>query len=149
LIFAEAAKEPVAEVIADTTESVLSVLPKIGTSAVNAAMHTIGAIPIVGVVSNGISIINDASKAASAFTKVATTAIESTSDAFLDTKNNFEMKLKELEEKKKMSTEVVNRTNKSIYEFGNPNITQSGGGYKSRRRLFKQKAKTRRVRFAI
>jgi hypothetical protein len=59
--------------------------------------------------------------------------------------------LKELEEKKKMGDQISNRTTKSINNFENPlsSTTQSAGGRKTKRRLFKRKAKSKRVRFAI
>ena len=55
--------------------------------------------------------------------------------------------LKELDEKKKMSQQISNRTTNSINQFENPSVVK--GGTKTRRRLFKRKLKSKRVRFAI
>ena len=63
-------------------------------------------------------------------------------------KENIEEGLKVLEEKKKLGDEISSRTDKSIKEFEDPVKTQDGGR-KTRRRLFKRKAKSKRVRFAM
>jgi hypothetical protein len=59
--------------------------------------------------------------------------------------------LKDLEEKKKMSQEISNRTNESIKTFENPQQVQlqAGGFNKTKRKFTKHTQKSRKVRFAI
>lgn len=146
LVFAEAAKEPVNIALNNTAESIERTMPKLGAAGVKILWDTMGAIPPISILVDGINIVNDVTKATSAASKVATEAIESASDAFSETKKKFELKLKELEEKKRISQQISNRTTNSIKEFEDP---IQAGGYKTRRRLFKHKAKSKRVRFTV
>jgi len=107
------------------------------------------AVPGVGAVIEVGKMLNDGTKAASAVVEAGSEAVEAASDAFIETKENVEQGLKELEEKKKLAEQISNRTTKSIDNFENPISTQMVGGRKTRRRLFKRKAKSKRVRFAI
>ena len=106
-----------------------------------------GAIPGVGAVIDVLKAANDASKAASAVVEAGSEAIEAGSDAFIETKKGVEEGLKLLENQKKTGDETIRRTNNSIKEFEAP--VQAAGSRKTRRRLFKNKAKSKRVRFAI
>lgn len=54
---------------------------------------------------------------------------------------------KVLDNLKKTGGSILNRTNKSLDEFHNP--LKTTGGSKTKRKLFKRKAKSKRVRFAI
>ena len=151
-VIIEAGKEPfnkavdvAAEATQKATGSALSGAVKVGTDV-------LGAVPFLGAIIDLGKVVNDGSKAASAVNEAGSEAIEAASDAFIETKKNIEIKLKELEEKKRISQQISNRTTDSIKEFeasipSQPN--QYGGGYKTRRRLFKNKAKSKRVRFAI
>ena len=141
----EAAREPFNEAVdvasdafQKTSSAALSGAIKVGTDAM-AAIPGIGSIIELG------KIANDSSKAASAMVEAGSEAIEAASDAFIETKANMERGLKELEEKKRIGEQIANRTTRSITDFQNPKI----GGQKSRRRLFKRKGKSKRVRFAF
>ena len=108
------------------------------------------AVPGVGAFIELGKMMNDASKAASAVVEAGTEAVEAGSDAFIETKKNVEKGLKDLEEKKQMSDKISNRTIKSITEFENPiTSAQSAGSTKTRRKLTKRKANSKRVRFSI
>jgi hypothetical protein len=129
--------------IPKATGAVLSGMVKVGTD-VMAAIPGVGAIIDIG------KIMNDSSKAASAVVEAGSEAVEVASDAFIETKENVEKGLKELEEKKKMVEQISNRTTKSINDFQNPLTTQATkGGRRTRRKLFKRKGKSKRVRFAF
>lgn len=153
-VMVDAAKEPfnkavdvAAETFPKATGAAVSGAVKVGTDA-------LAAIPGVGGVIEIGKIINDGSKAASAMVEAGSEAIESASDLFIETKENMEKGMKELEEKKKMADQISNRTTRSINQFQNPiqqtlNSTQSGGKRKTKRRLLKRKYKSKRVRFAI
>lgn len=153
-VMVDAAKEPfnkavdvAAETFPKATGAALSGAVKVGTDA-------LAAIPGVGGVIEIGKIINDSSKAASAMVEAGSEAIESASDLFIETKENMEKGMRELEEKKKMAEQISNRTTRSINQFQNPiqqmsNSSQSGGKRKTKRRLLKRKYKSKRVRFAI
>jgi hypothetical protein len=74
---------------------------------------------------------------------------EATADAVIQTKQNVDRLLKELDEKKKMGGQISNRTTNSIHEFENPIMTQTTGGGKTRRKFLRNKGKSKRVRFAF
>lgn len=152
-VVVEAAKEPfnkavdiAAEAVPKATGAAVSGAVKVGTDAM-AAIPGVGGIIEIG------KIINDSSKAASSIVEAGTEAVEAASDVFIDTKQNIEKGLKELEEKKKMAEQISSRTTNSINQFENPlsNIKTTGltGGRKTKRRLLKRKLKSKRVRFAI
>ena len=128
--------------IPKATGAALSGFIKVGTDAM-AAVPGVGAVIEVG------KVLNDSSKAASAVVEAGSEALEVASDAFIETKKNVEQGLKELEEKKKLAEQISNRTTKSIDNFENPIQSLQTGGRKTRRRLFKRKAKSKRVRFSI
>lgn len=138
----EEAVDIAAKSIPKATGAALAGVIKVGTDAM-AAVPGVGAVIEVG------KVLNDSSKAASAVVEAGSEAVEAASDAFIETKENVEQGLKELEEKKKMAEQISNRTTKSIDNFENPISTQIVGGRKTRRRLFKRNAKSKRVRFAI
>jgi ABC-type transporter Mla subunit MlaD len=108
------------------------------------------AVPGLGAVIEIGKMLNDGSKAASAVVEAGSEAVETASDAFVETTENVKQGLQELDEKKKMAEQISNRTTKSINDFENPlpATAQAAGGRKTKRRLFKRKAKSKRVRFA-
>jgi hypothetical protein len=139
----EKAVDVAANALSKATGASLAGVIKVGTDMM-AAVPGVGAVIEVG------KILNDSSKAASAVVEAGSEAVEVASDAFIETKENVEKGLKSLEEKKRIGNEISNRTNNSIKDFENPIVTsQSAGGRKTRRRLFKYKAKSKRVRFSI
>jgi len=152
----------VGTVIVKSSEKPLEEAVKVGvdagTKALGAASGGIikvgtdmaAAVPGLGAIIEFGKILNDSSKAASAVVEAGSEGVEAASDAFVETTENVKQGLKELEEKKKMAEQISNRTTKSINDFENPlrATTQTAGRTKTRRRLSKRKAKTKRVRFA-
>jgi hypothetical protein len=149
-IIVEAGKEPFNEVVDIASEATQKATSAALSGAVKVGTDVLAAVPFFGAIVDLGKMVNDGSKAVSAITEAGTEAVEAASDAFIETKKNIETRLRELEEKKKISQQISNRTTNSINEFENPTTAvQSAGGYKTRRRLFKRKAKSKRVRFAI
>lgn len=143
VVVLEAAEPSIAKVTESLEKNAPKVISAAGVGLTKVALDIAGEIPVVGLAVNGLRALNDISKAASAATEAASEAIEVGSDAFVETTENVKERLKELEEQKNLSHQISDRTNQSINEF----IT--GGGTKTRRRLFKKKHKSKRVRFAI
>jgi hypothetical protein len=155
-VMAKAAKEPIKEVARVTVEAGTDALGAASSGLIKVGSDMLAAIPGAGGIIAVGKMINDGSKAASAVVEASSEAVEVASDAFIDTKEKVEEDLKQLEEKKKMAEDISNRTTKSMTEFENPlkkvtdkiPETPKIGGHKTRRKLFKRKAKTKRVRFA-
>ena len=137
-----AAVDVAAESVSKASGAALSGIIKVGTDAM-AAVPYIGSIIEVG------KMLNDGTKAASAVVEAGSEAVEAGSDMFIATKENVEKGLEVLEEKKKMAEEISTRNDKSIKDFENPINSQSAGGRRTRRRLSKRKAKSKRVSFSI
>jgi hypothetical protein len=138
-----------AKAVPKASGAAVSGLIKVGTDAM-------AAIPYVGSVIELGKMLNDGSKAASSVVEAGSEFTEVASDAFIETKENVEKGLRELEEKKKMAQQIANRTSNSINEFENSNRHIVGGKNEknTRKRLFnkrkmKSKLKSKRVRFAV
>ena len=140
--------EQLVDVAADSVEkatgAALGGIIKVGTDAA-------AAVPYLGTFIETGKMLNDGFKAASAVVEASSEALEAASGAFIQTKENVEKAFKVLEEKKRLAGQISSRTDKSIKEFENPLLSQAqaAGARKTRRRLFKNKAKSKRVRFAI
>lgn len=137
----------------------VSGLIKVGTDAL-AAVPGAGAIIEVG------KILNDGSRAVGDVASAASEATSTVSKVVEETSKNINEGLEKLEEKKesmsnsmdtfkqlnKDGLKVYDRVDKSINQFENPvssvPVVQQGGK-KTRRKLFKRKGKSKRVRFAI
>ena len=146
----EASKEPVNKAVDIAVESGQKVTSAALAGAVRVGTDVLAAVPVVGAVIDAGKAINDGSKAVSAMVEAGSEVAEAASDAIKETTENFEEGLNKLKEKQKMAEQISRRTTNSIKEFETPNIiTQSAGGYKTRRRLFKRKGKSKRVRFAV
>jgi hypothetical protein len=115
---------------------------KVGTDALS-AMPFLGSVVSVG------NMVNNTSKAACAMSEAGSDMVQAVSDAVIETNRSVRKGLSELEEKKKMNEQISNRINNSINNFENPTVTQTTGGYRTRRRFFKPTAKSRRVRIVI
>jgi len=137
-----AAVDVAAQSVSNATGAALSGLIKVGTDAM-------AAVPFFGAIIEAGKMVNDGSKAASSIVEAGSEAVEAGSDMFIATKENIEKGLEVLEEKKKMAEEISTRTDKSIKDFENPINSQSAGGRRTRRRLSKRKAKSKRVSFSI
>jgi hypothetical protein len=126
----------------------ISGLVKVGTDA-------LAAVPGAGAVIELGKIANDATAAIGNVVEATSQATETVSKIVEETSANIEEGMDKLEEKKKLATQISNRTGKSINAFENPiknpikNPLNSGGASKTKRRLFKRKGKSKRVRFAI
>ena len=151
-VVAKAAEEPIKEVARVSVEAGTDALGAASAGFIKVGTDMLAAIPGVGGIIELGKMINDSSKAASAVVEAGSEAVETASDAFLETSEKVKEGLKELEEKKKEAEQISNRTTKSINQFENPltTTTQSAGARRrTRRRLFKRKAKSKRVRFAM
>ena len=111
--------------------------------------------------------INDGTRAASTVVEAASEASETASELFLKTTNGIKKGMKELEEKKNEAMNIANRTSSSINDFHSPALNLSknlkkssdkikngipsvgGSSRKSKKRLLKRKAKSKKVRFAL
>ena len=143
----DALQEPLNKAVDVTAEAAQKASSAAVSGAIKVGTDAMAAVPFWGAIIDIGKMINDGSRAASAVVEAGSEAAEVASDAFIDTKENFEKGLKELDEKKKMSQQISNRTTNSINQFENPSVVK--GGTKTRRRLFKRKLKSKRVRFAI
>lgn len=155
-VVVEAAREPfnkavdiAAEAFPKATSAAMAGLVKVGTDMM-AAVPGVGSVIEVG------KILNDSSKAASAVVEAGSEAVEAGSDLFIDTKENIEKGMEELEAKKKLGDQITNRATQSIQQFEHPtqNATTSimkGGSKKkkTKRGIFRRKRLSKRVKFLI
>jgi hypothetical protein len=118
------------------------------TGTIKVGTDALAAVPLLGSVVSVGNMVNNTSKAACAITEAGTEMVEAASDAFIEIKKNVDKNLGQLEEQKKMADQISNRINNSINDFENPRMAQTGGN-KTRRRLFKRNARSKRVRFFI
>ena len=154
-IAVEAMDEPINKAVDQLNEAgtkaasgAISGIIKVGTDAL-AAVPGAGAIIEIG------KIANDASKAVGDVASASSQAASTISKVVEETGKNLDEGLDKLDEKKKEAMQISNRTNKSIKSFENPignsvkTIGKTGGAHKTKRRLLKRKAKSKRVRFSI
>jgi hypothetical protein len=141
----DAAREPFNEAVDVAAEAAQKMSSAAVSGAIKVGTDAVAAVPFWGAIIDAGKMVNDGSKAASAMVEAGSEAVEAASDAFIETKENMQQGLRELEEKKKMAEQITNRTTQSINHFEN-SIT---GGKKSRRRLLKRKGKSKRVRFNL
>ena len=144
----EAFKEPFNRGVNNLVETANEAAPKFGKAVSKTAWDTISAIPPISIVGDLINITNDVTKATSAAVDAGTQAVVAASDTFIETKDNIKKIIKELDDKKRMAEQIANRTTNSIRDFENPPTNTIKGGRKSRRRLFNQKSKSKRIKFA-
>ena len=149
-IIVKASEKPLKEAVRVGVEAGSDAFGAASAGAIKVGTDMLAAIPFFGAIIDLGKIINDGSKAASAVVEAGSEAVSTASDAFIETSENVKQGLKELEEKKKMAQQISNRTTQSINQFENPlqTTTQTAGSRKTKRRLFKHKAKSKRVRFA-
>jgi hypothetical protein len=150
----DAAKAPVDKLASNTVQSFQNAIPKLEESFAKSTWNAIGTLPPLNIATNVISVANNMTDAARIITNTVKETAESASNIVSETKNN----LKNLRANITRSNGILNRTEKSINQFVDPMnsqnpanspVSQSGGVNKTRRRLFKHKLKTRRVRFSI
>lgn len=148
-VVVEAAEKPIEKAVDVASNSLVKATGATLAGIIKIGTDVAAAIPGVGAVIDVGKMLNDGSKAASSVVEAGSEAVEVASDAFIETKEGIEKGLELLEENKKTAQEISNRTTKSIDDFENPVSTITKGGRKTRRRLFKRKAKSKRVRFSI
>jgi hypothetical protein len=150
-IVIKSSEKPLQEAVKVGVESGTKAIGAASAGIIKIGTDAMAAVPGVGAIIEFGKILNDGSKAASAVVEAGTEAISIASDSFIETSENVKEGLKELEQKKKMVQQISNRTTKSIDDFVNPlNVaTQSAGRRKTKRRFFKRKSKSHRVRFAV
>lgn len=153
-IAVDAMDEPINKAIDNLNEAgtkaaagAVSGIVKVGTDAL-AAVPGAGAVIEVG------KMANDASAAVGDVVEAASQATSTLSKVVEETSKNLEEGINKLEERKKEGMQIVNRTNKSLDNFNNPlksSIIQKSqtAGNKTRRKFFRRRIKSKRVRFAI
>ena len=151
----EASKEPINKALDEAADSINDAAPKFGKAVANTINATAEEVPVVGTVYAALNVVNNLSKAASAAVQTGSQVFEIASNAFTETKENYDKVMKELEEKKQLANKISERTTKSINEFTSPldkfknQTEQAAGKRKTKRRLIKRKVKSKRVRFAF
>lgn len=149
-VVAKAAEEPLKKLARVSGKAATTAFGAASSGAIKVGTDMLGAIPGVGGIIEIGKMINDGSKAASAIVEAGSEAVETASDAFVDTSENVKEELKNLEAQKKISNQIAGRTSKSIEEFENPQKVpvQAGGFNKTKRKFSKNTPKSRKVRFA-
>lgn len=142
-VVAKAAEEPLQKLAKVSGKAATTAFGAASSGAIKVGTDMLGAIPGVGGIIEIGKMINDGSKAASAIVEAGSEAVETASDAFVDTSENVKEELKNLEAQKKISNQIAGRTSKSIEEF-----EQAGGFNKTKRKFSKNTPKSRKVRFA-
>ena len=162
-ILADSMEEPVNKAVDVFAQAIPKATGAAVSGAIKVGTDMLGAIPGLGGIVEVGKMINDSSKAASGVIEAGSEAVESASDLFLETSENFKRGLADLEEKKRMAEQISNRTTQSINQFskppplldGNNLVAQHipsimrGGACKTRKKLLKNRGKSKRVRFAV
>jgi hypothetical protein len=157
-IAVEAMDEPVNKAIDQLNEAGTKAVSGAAAGLIKVGTDSLAAVPYMGSVIELGKIVNDTSKAIGDVASAATEASSTVSKVVEQVSENIDEGLDKLDEKKKEGEKILSRTDKSIESFENPiekaskevkkSVTK-GGGYKTKKRLFKNKAKSKRVRFAI
>lgn len=121
------------------------------TGAVKVGTDALAAVPGMGAVVELGKIVNDASRAVGDVVEAGTDATSTAAKIVQETTENINEGIDKLEETKKEGSKIYDRTNESIESFENPikNPIMKAGARKTRRKLFKRKGKSKRVRWAI
>lgn len=164
-IAVDAMDKPLNKAIDQLNEDGAKAASGIATGVIKVGTDAMAAVPGLGAVIELGKMANDASAAAGDVVEATSKAASTVSKVVEDTTENIEEGINKLEEEKKLEEsmkggmsklkeinkdgiKVYNRVNNSIHLFENP-LQNKKGGYKTKRRLFKNKPKTKRVRFAI
>ena len=165
-VFVEATNEPVNSAIDSLRDSGIKAASGLATGAVKVATDAAAAVPGFGAIIDIGKMINDSSAAFGKVVEAGSETTETLSDVLEKISKNLKEglnKLNSLQNKankvsdgvsnfKKLTKDKLNiskRINSSIDNFESPlkSAAASGGGNKTKR-IFKDKAKTKRVRFA-
>jgi flagellar biosynthesis/type III secretory pathway protein FliH len=163
----EALNEPLDQAIDEINHAGNKAAAGVAAGVIKVGTDALGAVPGVGAIIDVGKMINDGTKAASTVVEAGTEAAETASELFIKTNEGIKQGIQELEEKKKEAMNIANRTSDSINQFQTPSLDLSdkvnkavsdkvnkavskvGGNKKSKKRLLKCKAKSKRVRFAL
>jgi hypothetical protein len=163
-IAVDALNKPIDKAIDKLNEAGSDALSGVVSGSIKVGTDAMAAVPGVGAIVEAGKMLNDASKAASSVVEAGSEATTTVSDLFLETKENMKKGLKELEEKKKQSENIMNRTSESVREFENPMKTVSSqtskmqqqvagsnikGIIKTKKNHMKKKGKSKRVKFDV
>jgi hypothetical protein len=166
-ITVKALDEPLDSAIDELNQAGNKAAAGIAAGVIKVGTDALGAVPGFGAVVDVGKMVNDGTKAASTVVEAGTEAAETASELFIKTNQAIKEGIKELEKKKKEASNIANRTSESINKFQTPSLDLSdkvnkvvtdkvnkvtskvGGSIKSKKRLLKRKAKTKRVRFAL
>jgi hypothetical protein len=174
-IAVEAMDEPINKAVDELNAAGTKAATGVAKGLVKVAVDSALAVPGVATVVEPIIMLDDISRAAADVVQATSDATSTASRVVEETSKNIEEGLDKLEEKKeelsdsmkpdinikpdatfkqlnKDGLKVADRVDKSISQFENPvssvPVIQKGGK-KTRRKLFKHKGKSKRVRFAI
>lgn len=158
----KALNAPLDNAIDEFNEAGTKAAAGVATGVIKVGTDALGAVPGIGAIVDVGKMINDSTRAASTVVEAGSDAAETASELFIQTNEGIKQGIKELEEKKNEAMNIANRTADSINQFQNPSLDFSnensnsnntsskvGGGKKTKKRLLKRKAKSKRVRFAL
>lgn len=158
-ISVQALNEPLDQAIDEVNQAGNKAAAGIASGVVKVGTDALGAVPGFGAIIDVGKMINDGTKAVSTVVEAGTEAAETASELFLKTNEGIKQGIQKLKEKKKEAMDISNRTSNSINQFHTPVLNLSnevnkvaskvGGNQKSKKRLLKHKAKSKRVRFAV
>ena len=141
-VVVKASEKPVNEIIDATAQNIPKVMDTTSRSAVRIVKDMAEEIPLIGSFVALGDIANNLSKSAKDITAAGTDVIETASNSVVDANQNIKKGLAQLSQQQKISNQVAGRIRKSIYQFEN-NI------YTEKRKYKNNKAKSKKVRFAI
>jgi hypothetical protein len=162
-IAVEAMDEPLNKAVDELNEAGTKAASGATAGIIKVGTDAMAAVPGAGAVIEVGKILNDVSRAVGDVAEAASEATSTVSKVVEETSKNINEGIEKLEEKKEGSMDtfkqlnkdglkVSDRVDKSINQFENPvssvPVVQQGGK-KTRRKLFKHKGKSKRVRFAI
>lgn len=134
----QSAEKPLERAIEMSVHSGTKVMAAAASGAMKVGTDLMAAIPGVGAVIEVGKILNDGSKAASTMVEAAADFAETATETFAETTDNLKQGMRELEERKKQTADISQRTQRSIQHF-------LGGGTLRH----KPRHTTKRVRFAL
>lgn len=157
-ITVKALNKPLDKAIDELNDAGTKALSGAVSGAIKVGTDAMAAVPYLGAIVELGKIVNDGSKAVGSVLEAGTDAVESVADLYSETAEGIKKGVKELEAKKKEADEIMERTQHSIQKFEKPfkNISSTPGmskvptgGSKTKKKLFKRRGKSKRVRFAI
>ena len=172
-IVVKAMDKPINDAVDELNEAGTKAASGVVTGTIKVGSNAMSAVPGLGAIISLGKIANDSSAAIGNVVEAASNASSTISKVVEETSKNIDTGLDKLEEQKegltsfnpdtnfkpeatfdnlkKVGGAVSNRVKKSINQFENPisSVPVLTGGRKTRRKLFKNKGKSKRVRFVI